>query len=61
VRSSEGLQTHLKGYNKSDRIYEYRNGSLMEFTSYDDFQDAKSGKQDFLFINEANGIDKPMS
>jgi phage terminase large subunit len=60
VRSSEGLQTHLKGYNKSDRIYEYRNGSIMEFTSYDDFQDAKSGKRDFLFINEANGIDKPI-
>jgi phage terminase large subunit len=42
VRSSEHLQTHLKGYNKSDRIYEYLNGSLMEFTSYDDYQDAKS-------------------
>jgi phage terminase large subunit len=60
VRSSEHLQTHLKGYNKSDRIYEYRNGSLMEFTSYDDYQDAKSGKRDYLFINEANGIDKPI-
>jgi phage terminase large subunit len=60
VRASEPLQPLLKGYNKSDRIYEYYNGSIMEFTSYDDFQDAKSGKRDYLFINEANGIDKPI-
>jgi phage terminase large subunit len=29
----------------------------MEFKSYDDAQDAKSGKRDYLFVNEANGID----
>ncbi len=57
VRSSETLRALLKGYNKSDRIYEFHNGSIMEFTSYDDFQDAKSGKRDYLFINEANGIE----
>lgn len=28
----------------------------MEFKSYMDSQDAKSGKRDYLFINEANGI-----
>ena len=28
----------------------------MEFKSYSDTQDAKSGKRDYLFINEANGI-----
>ncbi|MGI4884266.1 MAG: PBSX family phage terminase large subunit [Janthinobacterium lividum] len=60
VRSSEELQSLVKGYNKSDRIYEYHNGSLMEFTSYDDFQDAKSGKRDYLFVNEANGITYPV-
>jgi phage terminase large subunit len=60
VRSSETLQGLLKGYNKSDRIYEFHNGSIMEFTSYDDFQDAKSGKRDYLFVNEANGIEYPV-
>lgn len=30
----------------------------MEFNSYDDAQDAKSGKRDHLFLNEANGIKK---
>lgn len=28
----------------------------MEFNSYDNEQDAKSGKRDYLFVNEANGI-----
>ena len=28
----------------------------MEFKSYSDAQDAKSGKRDYLFVNEANGI-----
>lgn len=60
VRSSEPLQALLKGFNKSDRIYEYHNGSLLEFTSYDDYQDAKSGKRDYLFVNEANGIAYPI-
>lgn len=46
-----------KGYNKTERVYEFNNGSIMEFTSYDSEQDAKSGKRDYLFINEANGID----
>ena len=62
VASSPRIQACLKdyrrtgGYNKSDRIYEFSNGSIMEFNSYDNEQDAKSGKRDYLFINEANGI-----
>ena len=32
------------------------NGSLIEFKSYENEQDAKSGKRDYLFVNEANGI-----
>jgi phage terminase large subunit len=38
-------------------VFEFSNGSIMEFKSYDDAQDAKSGKRDYLFVNEANGID----
>lgn len=62
MASSLYLQSHLhdyknsKGYNKTDRIYEYKNGSIIEFTSYDNEQDARSGKRDYLFINEANGV-----
>jgi phage terminase large subunit len=32
------------------------NGSLVEFNSYSDEQDAKSGKRQRLFVNEANGV-----
>lgn len=56
VSSSAQLQGMIKSFNKSDRIYEFHNGSLIEFKSYDDDQDAKSGKRDYLFINEANGV-----
>lgn len=32
------------------------NGSVVEFKSYGNEQDARSGKRDYLFINEANGV-----
>ena len=52
----EELQDKFE-YNKSDRIYTNKeNGSVIEFNSYDDEQDAKSGRRDFSFFNEANGI-----
>ncbi|HTD40693.1 MAG TPA: terminase large subunit [Mucilaginibacter sp.] len=47
----------VKSYNKSERVFEFINGTIIEFKSYDDAQDAKSGKRDYLFVNEANGID----
>lgn len=33
-----------------------KNGSIIEFKSYQDAQDAKNGKRDYLFVNEANGV-----
>lgn len=42
--------------NEGERIIKCKNGSLIEFKSYADAQDAKSGKRDYLFVNEANGI-----
>ncbi|MDO3644716.1 PBSX family phage terminase large subunit [Mucilaginibacter sp. L3T2-6] len=50
------LQALVKSYNRTDRVFEFHNGTIIEFKSYDDAQDAKSGKRDYLFINEANGI-----
>jgi phage terminase large subunit len=47
----------VRNYNKSDRVFEFKNGSIIEFKSYDNAQDAKSGKRDYLFVNEANGVD----
>jgi len=42
--------------NETERIFTCINGSIIEFNSYQDEQDAKSGKRDYLFVNEANGI-----
>jgi phage terminase large subunit len=56
VDESPELKGMIKAFNKTDRVYEFYNGSLLEFKSYDNGQDAKSGKRDYLFINEANGI-----
>ena len=57
---SEELKSAVKSFNKTDRIFEFHNGSIIEFKSYGDAQDAKSGKRDYLFINEANGITWPV-
>ncbi|MFD2145489.1 phage terminase large subunit [Mucilaginibacter antarcticus] len=51
------LKHLIKSYNKTDRVFEFHNGSIIEFKSYANAQDAKSGKRDYLFINEANGIE----
>ncbi len=50
------LEAYIKSVNNTDRIYKFHNGSELEFKSYDNEQDARSGKRDYLFINEANGI-----
>jgi phage terminase large subunit len=42
--------------NRSEKIWILTNGSIIEFKTYDTYQDAKSGKRDYLFLNEANGI-----
>lgn len=57
---SPQLQRMVKSFNRSDRVFEFHNGSIMEFNSYHDAQDAKSGKRDYLFINEANGVSWPV-
>jgi len=54
--SSKQLMAKVKSYNKSERIFEFKNGTIIEFKSFSDAQDAKSGKRDYLFVNEANGI-----
>lgn len=60
LESSPDLRALIASYNKSDRVYTWHNGSIMEFKSYDSAQDAKSGKRDYAFFNEANGIPRPV-
>ena len=54
--ADEAIKQQVTFYNRSDRVFTFKNGSIIEFNSYDNDQDAKSGKRDYLFINEANGI-----
>ena len=54
--SSEKLREMWPSINEGERLIKGDNGSIIEFSSFKDAQDAKSGKRDYLFINEANGI-----
>jgi phage terminase large subunit len=56
AESTPAFNNWLTSYNKSDRVFTFKTGSIIEFKSFDDAQDARSGKRDYLFINEANGI-----
>lgn len=55
IGGSEWLLKFFK-FNESGHFAVGRNGSVIEFKSYKDEQDAKNGKRDYLFLNEANGI-----
>jgi len=60
VANSDELQQLIISFNKTDRVYDFVSGSTMHFKSFQDFQDAKSGKRDYTFFNEVNGIPKPI-
>ena len=55
VLCDEVISSKIMNFNKSERIYTFANGSIIEFESYADEQDAKNGKRDYLFLNEAQG------
>lgn len=52
---SDWMQRFVK-FNDSTSTMSMMNGSIIEFKSYANAQDAKGGKRDYLFVNEANGI-----
>lgn len=56
LNQSPILQVWFPYINESKRVIRCINGSVLEFTSFKDEQDAKSGKRDVLFINECDGI-----
>lgn len=55
-KNSPILQQWFPKVNEGERIFYCINGSIIEFCSFKDGQDAKNGKRDYLFINEANGV-----
>ena len=55
-KTNEKTQQFIINWHKNDMEFTFFNGSKIKFTSVKDGQDAKSGKRDILFVNEANGI-----
>lgn len=56
IADNTAFKNQLKKHNKSEFTYLFKTDSIIEFKSYENFQDAKSGKRDYLFINEGNGF-----
>lgn len=56
IENEEFFTQQLTNHNRSNRVFEFVTGSIIEFNSYSDEQDAKSGKRTHSFFNEANGI-----
>ena len=56
VADTPPFAQRLQAHNKSERSFTFKSGSVIEFNSYSDAQDAKSGKRHYLFVNEANGV-----
>jgi len=50
------MNEFIESKNRTERTFRFKNGSVLEFTSFKDAQDAKNGKRDILFLNEADGI-----
>ena len=56
VAPKDGIKEYISNYNDTGRIYTFKNGSIIEFTSYSSALEATSGKRDYIFFNEVNGI-----
>lgn len=55
INNNDWLHNYFK-FNESSSFFQGLNGSIIEFKSYQNEQDAKNGKRDYLFLNEANGV-----
>lgn len=53
---SDAIKQWYPYINKTDRIFTCINGTLIEFKSFQDEYDSRSGKRDRAFFNEANAI-----
>jgi phage terminase large subunit len=54
VNTTPEIKNQVLNYNRSDRIFTFNNGSLIEFLSIADEQDAKGAKRNVLYVNEAD-------
>lgn len=51
------FETSIKKYHKTDHIFTFRSGELLEFKVFDSEFSARGSKRKLLFVNEANKFD----
>jgi len=56
IISDPKCKRFIKSINKTELVVTFHTGAIIEFSSYADSMDARSGKRDYLFINECNGV-----
>lgn len=54
IATDKEVKPFIKSYNKQECTYVFKNESILEFTGFDDEQDARGSERDYLFINECN-------
>lgn len=47
----------IKNYNKTNHVFTFHKGAILEFKSYENEQSARGAKRNRLFVNEANTFD----
>jgi len=60
IQSSHYAESQIKNWNSTDRTITFKTGWILEFVGATDEQNAKQGKRQYLFCNEANGIPWPI-
>lgn len=48
------IKAHILNYNKSELTYYFKGGSIIEFKSFEDEDDARGSERDYLYMNECN-------
>jgi phage terminase large subunit len=56
VSNLPDIKPFIKDYNSTDRVFTFNDGSIMEFKSFADEEDAKGGKRHILYIVEATRV-----
>lgn len=54
--TAEWVREALSDFRIQDSTFHLPGGSIIEFKAFETEQDAQSGKRNYLFINEANGV-----
>lgn len=57
LKNDPWIDSNIIDWNRTDRVFTFRGGFIMEFVSYVDEQSAKQGKRQYVFFNEAQAIE----